>query len=281
MLRISYIIGPFALAIAGLMFLQTGPFYSGKTALEAETSEPVLHLTDVADVIARAPMAGQGVAPQAHVTSVSPENEEIHALTNLVLAGLGAQPSAPIEVIEVSDEMRDLTSHVLAGLTIQTAQPSTPAPEASEESSLSEIVTQAMAAGQSENLIDTLLNDAFLKGLISVPPALQTSDGRVDTAILIAELERAARGQAPTIPTDDVIAGGAGVEVRVVQEAGRTVHHNFYTVQKGDSLGAIAHKFYGDAGKFANIFDANRRLLSSPNRIKAGQRLSIPPLSRI
>ncbi len=53
----------------------------------------------------------------------------------------------------------------------------------------------------------------------------------------------------------------------------------FYTVQKGDSLSKIAKKFYGDAMKYPVIFEANRPLLSDPDKIYPGQVLRIPPLN--
>jgi len=57
----------------------------------------------------------------------------------------------------------------------------------------------------------------------------------------------------------------------------------FYVVQAGDSLAAIAKKLYGaDQGNvLANInriFQANRNVLRSPDRINEKQKLLIPPL---
>lgn len=55
-----------------------------------------------------------------------------------------------------------------------------------------------------------------------------------------------------------------------------------YVVEEGDSLAIIAKKFYGslESGKnITRIFDANRRLLKSPDEIYIGQKLIIPPLS--
>ena len=52
----------------------------------------------------------------------------------------------------------------------------------------------------------------------------------------------------------------------------------FYTVQSGDSLSAIAKKHYGDASKYPVIFQANRPMLSDPNKIYPGQALRIPKL---
>ncbi len=50
----------------------------------------------------------------------------------------------------------------------------------------------------------------------------------------------------------------------------------FYTVQSGDTLGAIAKRFYGNAGKYPVIFEANRPMLEDPNKIYPGQVLRIP-----
>jgi len=52
----------------------------------------------------------------------------------------------------------------------------------------------------------------------------------------------------------------------------------FYTVQPGDSLSKIAKRHYGDANKYPLIFEANRPMLTDPNKIYPGQVLRIPPL---
>lgn len=49
-----------------------------------------------------------------------------------------------------------------------------------------------------------------------------------------------------------------------------------YVVQKGDTLSKIANDYYGDARLYTKIFEANRDLLSDPNKIKPGQKLRIP-----
>ena len=49
-----------------------------------------------------------------------------------------------------------------------------------------------------------------------------------------------------------------------------------YTVKPGDTLSKIAKEFLGDPRAFMEIFNANKDLLSDPNKIMPGQQLKIP-----
>ena len=53
----------------------------------------------------------------------------------------------------------------------------------------------------------------------------------------------------------------------------------YYTVVSGDTLSKIAKNHYGDAMKYPAIFDANKPMLTDPDKIYPGQVLRIPPLS--
>lgn len=50
----------------------------------------------------------------------------------------------------------------------------------------------------------------------------------------------------------------------------------FHDVAKGDTLSAIAKKYYGDANKYNAIFEANKPMLTHPDKIYPGQKLRIP-----
>jgi len=50
----------------------------------------------------------------------------------------------------------------------------------------------------------------------------------------------------------------------------------FYTVAKGDTLSKIAKEFYGNANAYMKIFEANKPMLSHPDKIYPGQSLRIP-----
>ncbi len=51
----------------------------------------------------------------------------------------------------------------------------------------------------------------------------------------------------------------------------------YYTVVKGDTLSKIAKQHYGDANAYPKIFEANKPMLSHPDKIYPGQTLRIPP----
>lgn len=60
-----------------------------------------------------------------------------------------------------------------------------------------------------------------------------------------------------------------------------TVEHvepeaQFHTVVGGDSLSKIAKQYYGDAMKYPVIFEANKPMLTDPDKIYPGQVLRIP-----
>lgn len=175
----------------------------------------------------------------------------------------------------LTDPTMDLDSmNALSGLRQMTGQPA--ASSASED--LGALIAKALMAGESDVYIDALLNEAAGRGEISVPRALVTSDGRVDTHVILSSIvAQAALASGQPVPPPPT-PGGAGVEVRMVQQADKTVEHRFYTVNAGDSLGAIAVKFYGDVSRYNAIFDANRALLSSPDLLRVGQRLVIPTI---
>ena len=50
----------------------------------------------------------------------------------------------------------------------------------------------------------------------------------------------------------------------------------YYTVVKGDTLSAIAKKEYGNANAYMKIFEANKPMLTHPDKIYPGQLLRIP-----
>ncbi|MCO7610407.1 peptidoglycan-binding protein LysM [Pseudomonas chlororaphis] len=72
------------------------------------------------------------------------------------------------------------------------------------------------------------------------------------------------------------IAGVSSVEDQITVTGPVVVSAVFVTVKKGDTLSAIAKVQYGDANQYHKIFEANKPLLSHPDKIYPGQVLRIP-----
>ena len=73
-----------------------------------------------------------------------------------------------------------------------------------------------------------------------------------------------------TVPDwrSDIIAD---IKATAAPAASRT-----YTVQPGDTLSKIAKEKLGDPNAYQGIFEANRDVLTDPNKIKPGQVLKLP-----
>jgi nucleoid-associated protein YgaU len=69
-----------------------------------------------------------------------------------------------------------------------------------------------------------------------------------------------------------VAAGVPAPTAAAVAKAAGKVH----VVEKGDTLSAIAKTYYGKASAYMKIFEANKDVLTDPDKIKPGQRLRIP-----
>ena len=72
------------------------------------------------------------------------------------------------------------------------------------------------------------------------------------------------------------IGGATPSDVAADIKVETNAYYAKYTVVKGDTLGKISKHFYGEAGKYMQIFEANRAILSNPDLIEIGQELIIP-----
>lgn len=70
------------------------------------------------------------------------------------------------------------------------------------------------------------------------------------------------------------VTGVAGVQNNLQFPA--AAEAQYHDVVKGDTLSAISKKYYGDANKYMKIFEANKPMLSHPDKIYPGQKLRIP-----
>ena len=136
---------------------------------------------------------------------------------------------------------------------------------------------QSPAASTSKTAAQPNLGAIVMKsvGLLEIPVENLLIEVNGDTAIV--------SGVTPTQADREkliLIAGNtrgiARVDDRVTVKTPEP-EATFYTVVKGDSLSKIAKTQYGDPMKYPAIFEANRPMLSDPNKIYPGQVLRIPP----
>ena len=277
MLRILIIAGGFLAITAGLLVFQPGMGQAPRQA-SSLADEPAAPVSQVQvsraetglDLTSTGPIAADPLG-SAVTLSTRPATAPADALQNLtasVLAGLGS-PSAAPPATDTGD-LRSMTSGVLAALGAATG----PAPGATGPQKLETLIVQALRQGQSDAYLDALLNEAAATGAVTIPAALVTSDGRVDTVTLLASLVQKSAGQGDV----DTAALAAAAGARPAPRPQRSTQDQLYVVRPGDSLAAISYRFYGETTFYQQIFAANRDLLTSPDKIRIGQKITIPAL---
>jgi len=100
-----------------------------------------------------------------------------------------------------------------------------------------------------------------------------------DTTTNVAKVFGVAKDQATkekVILAAGNVHGVAGVQDMMTVDLSQP-EAKFYTVVKGDTLSKIAKEFYGNANAYMKIFEANKPMLSHPDKIYPGQNLRIPP----
>jgi nucleoid-associated protein YgaU len=102
--------------------------------------------------------------------------------------------------------------------------------------------------------------------------AMKMITAKVGDAGVVNKIEIIAKGAQPQAAGAQLGTGMAPAGAPAGQAAGARTHK----VEKGDTLSAIAKKYYGKASEYNKIFEANRDQLKDPDKIKVGQTLRIP-----
>lgn len=131
-----------------------------------------------------------------------------------------------------------------------------------------------LVAGNTEG-IETV--DDQLKVEVPEPPAVYHTVVKGDTLSAIADAQYGVmrlydgifEANTPMLKHPDEIYPGQVLRIPPVEAP-------THTVSKGETLGAIAKHWYGDAKAYTRIFEANRDVLASPDAIEVGQQLTIP-----
>ena len=72
------------------------------------------------------------------------------------------------------------------------------------------------------------------------------------------------------------VAGVVEVKADELEAPAMIEEVEYYVIQKGDTLSAIAKKYFGKASEYPRIFEANREVIKNPDLIFPGQKIRIP-----
>ncbi|MDP3895435.1 MAG: peptidoglycan-binding protein LysM [Mesorhizobium sp.] len=120
---------------------------------------------------------------------------------------------------------------------------------------------------------------AILKGVVADQSAFEKAVIAIGNTLGISKVEA---GELKVVAPDSGLGLDGNVDMTALVAASTPARQPvFYTVKKGDNLSKIAEAHYGK-GKASNypvIFEANKPMLTHPDKIYPGQVLRIPDLA--
>jgi nucleoid-associated protein YgaU len=253
-----------------------------------KVAEQVLHRPDPETPAAEAPPAeappaeAAATAPAAEATPAAPE------VTYTVEEAPAAPAAAESTAYATTTDTAGPTAEPATAPMTAEAAPTKSAEELEEERLWAE-TDAAWAAGDFQKVTESLdalralqpedaavIDEKIAAAQYNQASALEQS-GELDRALY---LYQEAQRRNPNL-------GEAGFAIERVQAALRpsapvavdepaAPAEQTYTVESGDSLWAVAQRFYGDGNQWSRIYEANRDQLDNPDVIQPGQVLRIP-----
>lgn len=121
---------------------------------------------------------------------------------------------------------------------------------------------------------------AVLKGVVADQSAFEKAVIAVGNTLGVSKVEA---GELKVVAPDSGLKLDANADMNAIVAASTPAKEPvFYTVKKGDNLWKIAEKQYGKGKGAKNtvIFEANKPMLTHPDKIYPGQVLRIPDLEQ-
>jgi len=75
------------------------------------------------------------------------------------------------------------------------------------------------------------------------------------------------------------VGGESATDIEADIKVSNNAYYHKHVVKSGESLSLISKHYYRDPMKYKNIFEANRNILSDPDKIQPGQELIIPNMA--
>lgn len=137
--------------------------------------------------------------------------------------------------------------------------------------------------GKSDETLEKEKAEAIVKHIgkygLEVKNLVVTVDG--DVVTLNGEVSSVLERNRVVVVTgnvDGISAVNDNLQLNIPEPVIVEPEKQFYTVVSGDYLSKISKRVYGDAMKYNKIFEANRPMLTDPDKIYPGQVLVIPNL---
>ena len=132
------------------------------------------------------------------------------------------------------------------------------------------------------------LDVKFDDGVVTLSGIAKTAAAKEKAILMAGNVEGVERVLADDLEVDEPIptvtpgatAGtAASADAPAAEFPGVLPGTRYYTIEKGDTLYAIAKEFYGNGMKYPEIFEANREVIEDPDKIYPGQKIRIPILA--
>ncbi|MGJ8627041.1 MAG: LysM peptidoglycan-binding domain-containing protein [Sulfitobacter sp.] len=222
----------------------------------------------------------RGTAPDLMTTAASTSRAQLAPLTmSEILIGLSPQQTSGdlTKQDQTKTEEKDIFSRNKLRMLREGVLAGTYSVKTIERNGRQQLCLRMPNANVSQDEAAELIRQAAARGEIELPESLSTEDGNFDADTLIfnlvqTSLLRDGTEEGAEAAREMSRRAFAASKAKTQSDKGGRV----YVVERGDSLAYISLQFYGRPSDYNRIFEANRSLLKSPNRIQIGQRLIIP-----
>ncbi len=130
----------------------------------------------------------------------------------------------------------------------------------------------------SRSIMDTLISKPAAEDVDNKPVDNKNELLAIDMEITTSENNNLDTNPAPPLPDNNLpdIRHRDEAATRSNEQTEKIKPQRFHIVTKNQTLSDIAYKYYGSASKWSKIFEANRNVLSDPDKLQPGMKLIIP-----